>query len=139
MDKLKKFWKELERRNVLRIALSYLLVALNLLILLHNGFAPVEPGEGFYANFYRFLAAGLVLVCALAWTFERTPAGVVLTEHVERSKSFAHNRGQKLNKVIIGLAALAFLQFLYGVIWGEPYVPFQDKEVSEVVSPEAGE
>lgn len=120
---MEKFWEELKRRNVLRVCLGYLLVGLNLLLLISNGFGPIEPGEGFYGHFYIFLFAGLVFVGALAWTFERTQAGVVLEEQVNMSKSFAPSTGKKLNRAIIVLAVLAAFQFIYGLFIATPDNP----------------
>jgi len=108
-------WKELKKRNVVRIGAAYLIGTWLLIEILHIVFAEHGPDHTFFDNLYKFLAAGFVISVLLAWIFERTPAGVVLAKYVDTSPSFQWNRGKKLDKIAIYLLFLAFGLTVYNI------------------------
>ena len=100
------FFQELKRRNVLRVAAAYALVAWILIeagsVLLPTFGAP----EWFFKIYVLIVAAGFVVSLIFAWVFELTPEGVRLDRNVDQE---AHRppRGNKLNVGIIALLVVA--------------------------------
>ena len=105
------FINELKRRNVLRVAIAYAIVAWVVLQIADVLF-PILTLPGWAIR----LVAGLLIVgfpvaLLLAWAFELTPEGVKREREVDRSQSITRNTGRKLDLAIIGLLviAIAFL------------------------------
>jgi len=103
MDSL---FNELRRRNVLRLAATYALVAW---ILIEAG-SVLLPTFGvpdwFFRAYVLIIFAGFVVSLVLAWAFEVTPEGVKLESEVDRSREQPRARG-KSNTIIIALLAIA--------------------------------
>ena len=101
------FLSELRRRNVLRVAAAYAVVAWILIeagsVLLPTFGAP----ESAFQIYVVVVIAGFLASLVLAWVFEVTPEGVKLERNVERSESVTTRTGRKLNVVIIGLLIVA--------------------------------
>ena len=100
------FFAELKRRNVLRLAAAYALVAWILIeagsVLLPTFGAP----EWFFRVYVLIILGGFVVSLVLAWVFELTPEGVKLDREVDHSKKVPPKRG-KSNAIIIALLVLA--------------------------------
>jgi TolB-like protein/Tfp pilus assembly protein PilF len=103
---MESFFTELRRRNVLRLAATYALVAWILIeagsVLLPTFGVP----EWFFRAYVLLIFAGFVISLVLAWIFEVTPEGVKLESEVDRSKQ-APRRSGKSNAIIIALLAVA--------------------------------
>lgn len=103
MDSL---FNELRRRNVLRLAATYALVAW---ILIEAG-SVLLPTFGVPQWFFRAYAliiiAGFFVSLILAWVFEVTPEGVKFDHEIDRSQELPRNRG-KSNTIIIALLVIA--------------------------------
>jgi TolB-like protein/Tfp pilus assembly protein PilF len=97
---------ELRRRNVLRLAATYALVAW---ILIEAG-SVLLPTFGvpdwFFRAYVLVIFAGFVAALVLAWVFEVTPEGVKFERQIDRSKETPRGRG-KSNSIIIALLAVA--------------------------------
>jgi len=98
---------ELKRRNVFRVAVAYLVAAWLLLqvadIVLDNIHAP----DWVIQVFMLALVIGLPVALIFAWAFEMTPEGLKREKDVDRSQSITKQTGRKLDRVIIGILALA--------------------------------
>jgi hypothetical protein len=83
----KRFFAELKRRNVYKVAVAYAVIAWLLL----QGASIVLPS--FEAPAWTMkvlilaLAVGLPVAVVLAWAFEITPAGIVRTEELGPNES----------------------------------------------------
>jgi TolB-like protein len=101
------FFAELKRRNVFRVAVAYLVAAWLLLqvadIVLDNINAP----DWVIQVFMLALVVGLPVALIFAWAFEMTPEGIKREKDVDRSQSITQHTGRKLDRVIIGILALA--------------------------------
>ena len=100
------FFDELKRRNVLRVAAAYALVAWILIeagsVLLPTFGAP----EWFFRVYVIIVAAGFIVSLIFAWVFEITPDGVKLDRDVDRETD--RTRGNsRLNVGIIALLVVA--------------------------------
>lgn len=82
-------FNELKRRNVIRVAVAYLVVAWLLAqvvdLVLENFGAPAW----FMRSLLVVLAAGLPVVVIFAWAFEITPEGIKLESENDHSKPVA--------------------------------------------------
>ena len=100
------FFSELRRRNVLRLAATYALVAW---ILIEAG-SVLLPTFGvpdwFFRAYVLVIFAGFIAALVIAWVYEITPEGVKLDHEVDRRTAVAPNRS-KSNVVIITLLAIA--------------------------------
>ena len=103
---MESFITELRRRNVLRLAATYALVAW---ILIEAG-SVLLPTFGVpdwvFRAYVIVIFAGFVVSLVLAWVFEITPEGVKLDSEVNREKSPGRNKGRS-NVAIIALLAVA--------------------------------
>jgi TolB-like protein len=101
------FISELKRRNVLRVAAAYAVVAW---ILIEAGSVLMPTfgaSESAFQTYVVVVVAGFLVALVLAWVFEVTPEGVKLEKNVDRSGSIAPRTGRKLDLAIIGLLVVA--------------------------------
>jgi TolB-like protein/Tfp pilus assembly protein PilF len=112
--------KELKRRNVFRVAAAYLAGAWLLIEVVQTLF----PLYGFSDEAIRLvvtlLAIGLPIILIFSWVFELTPDGFKLEKNIDRSVVPTHRSGQKLDRVIIVLLALALAYFAFDKFVIEP-------------------
>ena len=101
------FVSELKRRNVLRVAAAYAVVAWIIIeagsVLLPTFGAP----ESVFQIYVIIVVIGFLVSLVFAWVFELTPEGVKLEKNVDRSASITQRTGRKLDFVIIGLLVIA--------------------------------
>lgn len=101
------FFTELKRRNVLRVAAAYSVVAW---IIIEAGSVLLPTfgaSEAAFKIYVLVVIAGLVVALGAAWAFEVTPEGVKLEKNVDREQSITKRTGRKLDLAIIGLLAIA--------------------------------
>ena len=105
------FFAELKRRNVVRVGIAYIVIGWLLAQVAEFAFENFGAPEWVLKTFVVLVLLGLPLVLVFAWAFELTPEGVKLEKHVDRSRSITPETGQKLNKLIIVVMALAIGYF----------------------------
>jgi len=114
------FIKELRRRNVIRVAMAYMIAAWLLLqvadVVTNNIGA---PGWVFQA-ILLLVALGFPIALIFAWAFELTPEGLKREHEVDRSDSITQVTGRKLDFMIIGVMSLAIAYFAYDEFVVEP-------------------
>ena len=109
----KKFFVELQRRNVYKVAVAYGVVSW-LLIQIATQVFPIFEIPNWAARMVVFLLLlGFPVALVLAWAYELTPEGLQRTDAIDPSKSIARSTGRKLDFVIIGvlLAVIAVMAF----------------------------
>jgi len=107
------FWGELRRRNVVKMAAAYAIIAW-LSIQVADTLLPIFGAPDWVLPvIVMLLAMGFVLVVFFSWAYELTPQGLVRTEEVPLSESVTRATGRKINVAIIALLVLAlgFLAF----------------------------
>ena len=106
-------FNELKRRNVIKVAIAYVVVAWLVLqvadVVLNNITAP----DWVFHVLLLFLAIGLPFALFYAWAFEITPEGIKRESEVDRSLSIAPQTGKKLNLMITAALLLAISYLLY--------------------------
>ncbi|MEE9253773.1 MAG: tetratricopeptide repeat protein [Pseudomonadales bacterium] len=101
------FWRELKRRNVVRVATAYAVVAW-LVIEVASVVLPIFEAPDWILQVLTFLVIlGFPLALVFAWAFELTPEGLKWDKDVDRSESTAKKSGRRLNFITIAVLAVA--------------------------------
>ncbi|MDH4055363.1 MAG: hypothetical protein OEW73_07385 [Gammaproteobacteria bacterium] len=96
-----KFFKELRRRNVVRVAGVYAVAGWVLVQVATTLEDSMNLPGWFDGVVVALLIVGLPIALILAWAFELTPDGVVRTESVAEGQSVTSETGRKLDYAII--------------------------------------
>jgi TolB-like protein len=106
-------FSELKRRNVIRVALAYIVTAWLLLqvsdVVLNN----IEAPDWVFQSIMLVLAIGFPIAVLFAWAYEMTPEGLKKERDVDRSESIPPATGRKLDFIIIGMLVVALGYFLW--------------------------
>jgi len=100
-------FSELQRRNVFRVALAYLVIgwlALQVADVLVNA---LELPAVWSKALIALLAIGFIPVLVFSWVYEMTPEGLKKESEVRRGESITPHTARKLNLAIIVLLVLA--------------------------------
>ena len=110
---LRKFFAELKRRNVYKVAIAYGVVAWLLMQVASQIFPFFEIPNWAVRLVVLLLVIGFPVALILAWAFELTPEGIKRTEDLDRSRSVAPKTGRKLDFLIIGVLLAVIAIFAY--------------------------
>src|SRR5262249_50697683 len=91
---LRKFFAELKRRNVYKVAIAYGVVAWLLMQVASQIFPFFEIPNWSVRLVVLLLIIGFPIALILAWAFELTPEGIKRTEDVDVSKSIRRKTGR---------------------------------------------
>ena len=101
------FIAELKRRNVIKVAIAYVIVAW-LLLQVADVMLPTFGSPAWVMRAFSFLLIlCFPLALLFAWAFELTPDGVKREKDIDPTESIAHATGRKLDFVIIAVLVLA--------------------------------
>ena len=115
--KLKKFYRELVRRNVFRAVLAYLAVAWVLIEVSSVVLPTFEAPPYLLQGLIYLLAIGLVFWTVFAWIYDLTPEGWKKTpDWTDTTETRAAN-SRRLNAVIAVSGTTALLLLLAGSFW----------------------
>src|SRR3989442_4943422 len=110
---LKKFFAELKRRNVYKVAIAYAVVAWLLLQIATQVFPFLEIPNWAIRLVIMLIVIGFPIALVLAWAFELTPEGIKRTEDVDHSQQTTHRRGRTLDLLIIAVLLVIMGVFAY--------------------------
>jgi len=119
------FIQELKRRNVFRVAAIYVVVCWLLMQIGDVMFPALRLPEWTTTMLVAFLLLGFPIAVILAWAYEITPDGVLRTEDVPKEQSITADTGQRINRVIIGVLAIAVVVLLTKSFFLEPETVLQ--------------
>ncbi|MBT8065712.1 MAG: tetratricopeptide repeat protein, partial [Gammaproteobacteria bacterium] len=102
---------ELKRRNVVRVAVAYLVSAWLIIQVVETIFPPFGFGDAAIRAVVITLAIGLIPVLVISWVFELTPEGLKLDKNVDPAQSVATFTGKKLDRAIVAILVLALGYF----------------------------
>lgn len=125
------FLQELKRRNVFRVGVAYVIAAWIALQFADMIFDNIGAPEWAFELVLTLLVVGLILAVFIAWAFEVTPEGIKRDSDVDRQKSVAPKTGRRIDRVIIGLLALAVIVLLWDKFFSEPSEPVGQVPVTE--------
>ena len=100
------FINELKRRNVIRVALAYGVVAWFMLQLADMVLENIAAPAWVMQTLMLMMVIGFPLAVIFAWAFEMTPEGIKKKKNVDRTQSVTHKTGRKLDRMIIGVMAI---------------------------------
>jgi len=127
------FFDELKRRNVIKVAIAYIVVAW-LLLQVADVVLPTFGSPAWVMQaFTTLLMLSFPLALLFAWAFELTPDGVKREKDVDRAESIAHRTGRKLDFVIIAVLVLA-VGFLVADKYVTPTVSVSQQEVEKSIA-----
>ncbi|HEY5641903.1 MAG TPA: hypothetical protein VIS31_03430, partial [Woeseiaceae bacterium] len=101
------FFEELNRRNVIKVAVLYVVASWLLLQVAELLFDALDLPGSWLRLVLALVILGLPLVVIFAWVFELTPEGVKREREVDRSQSITHETGKRINVVIVTLLVVA--------------------------------
>ena len=109
----KKFFAELQRRNVYKAAVAYGVVGWLLVQIATQVFPFFDVPAWVIRFIVLLLLLGFPIAVFLAWVFELTPEGLKRTEEVAPGGSVTRSTGRKLDFIIIGvlLAVIGVMAF----------------------------
>ncbi|UCC15183.1 MAG: tetratricopeptide repeat protein [Gammaproteobacteria bacterium] len=101
------FFEELKRRNVIRVAVLYLVASWLLLQVTDvlSSLLPVPEWAG--SLVVMLLILGFLPAMIFSWVYEMTPEGLKKEKDIDRSQSITPETGHKINVLIIVLLVLA--------------------------------
>jgi TolB-like protein/Flp pilus assembly protein TadD len=106
-------FKELQRRNVFRVAIAYIVLSW-LLLQVGDTLAPaLRLPESVNSVLAFFLILGFPLAIFFAWAYEMTPDGIRKEKDIDRTESIAPMTGRKLDRAIIVLLIAALGYFIW--------------------------
>lgn len=100
-------FEELKRRNVIRVAILYLVSSWVLLQLTDVLSSLLNVPESVGSIVVLLLILGFIPVVIFAWVYEMTPEGVKRQEDIDRSQSITAQTGKRINTLIIVLLVVA--------------------------------
>jgi len=131
------FWGELKRRNVVRVALAYIIATWLLLQLADIVLNNIEAPDWVFQAILLLVVLGFPIALIFAWAFELTPEGLKKEKDVDRSESITHVTGRKLDFAIIGVLAIAVAYLVAEkLIWSDDLAPESQVDASIAVPQE---
>lgn len=122
---MSKLFRELTRRNVIRVAVAYAVAAWVLLqiadLVLDNIGAPGWVMQVFMLA----VALGFPLVIIFSWAFELTPEGLKREKDVQRDESITRATAHKLDRITIALLVVVVV-----IVAAQRFVPGTDSPQS---------
>lgn len=107
------FFNELKRRNVIRVAMTYIVVAWLIIQVAET----ILPAFGFSDAILRYivivLSISFIPALVFSWVFELTPQGLTKEVSVEREHSITRFTGKTLDRSIMLLLVLALSYFAF--------------------------
>ena len=104
---------ELKRRNVLRVAVAYVVAAWLVIQVVETIFPAFGFGDAAVRVVTIVFTIGLVPMLLFAWAFELTPEGLKREKDVSLSQSISPQTGKKLDRMITVVLALALGYFAF--------------------------
>jgi TolB-like protein len=104
-------WGELNRRNVVRVAIAYAVVSWLLIQVADVVLDNIDAPTWLFQAILLLLVIGFPVAIIFAWAFELTPEGLKKEKDVDRSESITHVTGRKLDFAIIGFLVVALALF----------------------------
>jgi adenylate cyclase len=112
-----RFLEQLKQRNVIRVGILYLVVGWLILDPVHVVFHMLEVPPWANRLVLVLMAIGFPSVLLFAWVYEITPEGLKPTVEVEPSRSIRKQTGQRLNRAIVAVMAVALTYFVVDKFW----------------------
>jgi TolB-like protein/Tfp pilus assembly protein PilF len=103
----RKFFAELKRRNVYKVAVVYAIVGWLVMQVAATVVPALHLSDTITTTVVVLTLLGFPIALVLAWAFELTPEGIKRTEDVAPNESITPRTGRKLAGITIALAVIA--------------------------------
>lgn len=135
-------FRELNRRNVFRVAAAYIVTGWLLAQVAELGLDAFEAPAWVLKAFILLLVLGFPVALIFSWVYELTPSGLKREADVDRSQSITGATAHKLDRVIIAAMALVIVllageRFLFHGAEQAPAVEQDRTESAEYARPAA--
>ena len=107
------FFNELKRRNVVRVAVAYLILGWLVFQIAETLLPGFGAPEWIFKTLVLLVAIGFPFAVLFAWAFELTPEGLRKTGEVDVTASVTGSTGKKINAVIITSLVVALVYFVW--------------------------
>jgi len=106
-------FKELQRRNVFRVSLGYIMSCWLLIQIADLVLDNIGAPDWVIQTILLLLALGFPVVVFFSWAYEVTPDGIKRDSEVDRAQSIAPVTGRKLDRAILVLLVLSLGYFIW--------------------------
>ena len=117
------FFKELKRRNVVRVGIAYTVATWLLIQVTDTVFPSIGLPDSAVTLVIALLVIGFIPALIFAWAFEMTPDGIKREKDVDRTQSITPTTGRKLDRAIIGILTIAVAYLLIDKLVLQPAEP----------------
>jgi len=135
---LKKFFSELKRRNVYKVAITYTIVAWLILQIGSVVFETIKTPDWVMKVLLFFIVIGFPIALIMAWAFEMSPQGIVRTNSAAaKEKPYSSSKKKPLShNVFVGILLLIIVgQFIYNKYWNQVSINTANIEKTIAVLP----
>jgi len=106
-------FQELQRRNVFRVAIGYIVSSWLLAQVADLVLENIGSPDWVMQTIMLVLALGFPVVVFFSWAYEVTPEGIKRESEIDRSQSITHITGRKLDRAIVAVLVIALAYFAY--------------------------
>ena len=126
------YWRELKRRNVIKSALAYLVVAWMITQVLSIILPAFDAPPFLLKMALIVLLVGFPLWIIFSWIYEFTADGIKKTADVDPKNSLATKTGSKINKIIVFALSLTIIILIVERITNKPakILDYGDKSIA---------
>ena len=103
------FFDELKRRNVIRVAITYVVAAWLVLQVADLVLENISAPDWIMQVFMLVFALGFPLALIFSWAYELTPEGLKREQEVDQDQSITRGTGRRLDQITIGLLIVVVL------------------------------
>jgi len=130
-------FKELQRRNVIRVAIGYIVSSWLLMQIADLILDIIGAPDWVLRTIALVFALGFPVVVFFSWVYEVTPEGIKRESEIDRSQSITHLTGRKLDRAILAVLVIALAYLAYDKFVLDP--PEGDGRIEDVTQTAAGQ
>jgi TolB-like protein/Tfp pilus assembly protein PilF len=127
-------YQELKRRNVFRVAIAYLALAWLLIEVASVLFPSFDIPDWAFRFLVIVVALGFVPTFIFSWAFEITTEGLKREQDVIRDDSITHITAKRLDRITIGIIAVAVALILADRFWLGPNLAERSEGSTTVIT-----
>lgn len=106
-------FKELQRRNVFRVSIGYIVSSWLLIQVADIVLQNIDAPSWVMQTIMLVLALGFPVVAFFSWAYEVTPDGIKRESEIDRTQSSTHVTGRKLDRAIVAVLIIALAYLAY--------------------------
>src|SRR5216683_5477676 len=125
-----RFLEQLKHRNIIRVAILYLVACWLILDPVHVVFHMLEVPAWANRLVVMLMVIGFPAVLLFAWVYEITPEGLKPSVEVDPHRSIRKLTGQRLDRAIMVLLVLGIAYLLVDKFWPSKHVTAVEHEVA---------